>query len=80
MTMVLGKGVKPSEIMVVTFTDKAARELLTRISNEFSALEFDININEMYIGTFHSICLRLLKENADYLPVAEEKGLLDAFE
>lgn len=78
--LVVDKGVKPSEIMVVTFTDKAARELLTRISNEFSILDFDININEMYIGTFHSICLRLLKENAEYLPVAESKRMLDAFE
>ena len=33
--LVLEKNAKPSEIMVMTFTEKAAKELLTRISDEF---------------------------------------------
>ena len=53
--LVLEKHVAPSEIMVVTFTEKAARELLTRISDEFLASGMQININEMYIGTFHAV-------------------------
>ena len=57
--LVVEKNVAPSEIMVVTFTEKAAKELLTRISNEFSKYELQMNLNEMYIGTFHSVCLRL---------------------
>ncbi len=76
--LVREKGVKPGEIMVVTFTEKAGRELLTRISNEF--VDLNLNINEMYIGTFHSVCLRILKESSGY---AEETGrcrMLDAFE
>ena len=36
--LVSEKNVKPSEIMAVTFTEKAAGELLTRISNEFASL------------------------------------------
>ena len=63
--LVMEKKVDPKEVMVVTFTEKAARELLTRISNEFLKYERNININEMYIGTFHSICLRLLKEYSE---------------
>lgn len=47
--LVADMGVKLSEIMVVTFTEKAARELLTRISDEFAALGLDVNLNEMYI-------------------------------
>ena len=72
------KGVNPNEIMVVTFTEKAGKELLTRISNEF--IDYQININEMYIGTFHSVCLRLMKEYSEY---SEDDGIgrmLDAFE
>ena len=64
------KGVNPNEIMVVTFTEKAGKELLTRISNEF--IDYQININEMYIGTFHSVCLRLMKEHSEYI---EDDGI-----
>lgn len=63
--LVADKGVQPCEIMVVTFTEKAARELLTRISDEFSARGIDANINDMYIGTFHAVCLRLMKDRAE---------------
>ena len=63
--LIFEKGVTPSSIMAVTFTEKAAKELLTRISDEFLKIDENckININEMYIGTFHSVCLRLLKEH-----------------
>lgn len=48
--LVFEKAVEPSEIMVVTFTEKAAKELLTRISDEFLTIDeaCKININEMY--------------------------------
>lgn len=76
--LVTEKKVKPSEIMAVTFTEKAAGELLTRISNEFAFLGIDENINDMYIGTFHSIALRIMKE----LPECKENTgrILDSFE
>lgn len=78
--LVIEKGVKPSEIMVVTFTEKAGKELLTRISNEFFKYDLNLNINEMYIGTFHSVCLRLLKENSEYMENDHKCRMLDAFE
>ena len=53
--LVMEKNVSPERIMVVTFTEKAAKELLTRISNEFLNYNVNINMNEMYIGTFHSV-------------------------
>ena len=78
--LVLEMNVSPSEIMVMTFTEKAARELITRISNEFIASNSEININDMYIGTFHSVCLRLLKENSEFIGKSDSKRMLDAFE
>lgn len=78
--LVIEKEVKPEEIMVVTFTEKAAKELLTRISNEFLNSDINININEMYIGTFHSVCLRLLKENSEYIEENKRNRMMDAFE
>ena len=47
-------NVKPESIFVATFTEKAAKELITRITNELSNRGIAANINEMYIGTFHS--------------------------
>ena len=59
-------GVKPESIFIATFTEKAAKELITRITNELSNRGIVANINEMYIGTFHSLCLRILKEHLEY--------------
>ena len=56
------KGVKPEQIMMATFTEKAAKELITRITNELSDRNIVVNVNEMYIGTFPSLCLRIIKE------------------
>ena len=78
--LVAEKNVDPKEIMVVTFTEKAAKELLTRISNEFLSCGISININDMYIGTFHSVCLRLLKENSEYIEQSNRSRMMDSFE
>ena len=48
--------VSPQGILAVTFTNKAAREMLTRIS----AL-LPINTRGMWVGTFHGLCNRLLR-------------------
>ena len=80
--LVFEKEVEPSSIMVVTFTEKAAKELLTRISDEFLGVDENcrININEMYIGTFHSVCLRLLKEYSEEISGNQQSRMIDAFE
>lgn len=80
--LVFEKNVKPSSIMVVTFTEKAAKELLTRISDEFLKTDENcrININEMYVGTFHSVCLRLLKEHSEEISGNQQSRMMDAFE
>ena len=59
------KGVKPEEIMLATFTKKAANELYTRISEELLYRNVKCNLHEMYIDTIHGICLRLIKEHLD---------------
>ncbi|MCF0153970.1 ATP-dependent DNA helicase [Megasphaera sp.] len=73
-------GVKPEGIFIATFTEKAAKELITRITNELATRSIFANINEMYIGTFHSLCLRILKEHLEYTRLKKNYRLLDAFD
>jgi DNA helicase II / ATP-dependent DNA helicase PcrA len=54
-------GVKPSEIIVFTFTQKAAGELLTRILSSAQKLFPNHDFDGMYIGTIHGWCLKYLE-------------------
>lgn len=78
--LVQEKHVDPSNILVATFTEKAAKELVTRISNELSANGVEFDVNEMYVGTFHSICLRLIKEHIEYSNVRKNYRVADSFD
>ena len=61
--------VSPHGILAVTFTNKAAKEMLTRISSMLP-----INTRGMWIGTFHGLCNRMLR--AHY----QDAGLPQAFQ
>lgn len=74
------KGVQPENILIATFTEKAAKELITRISNELLKLEITVNVNDLYIGTLHSICLRLIKENIEFTRLKKNYRLMDDFD
>jgi len=78
--LIIDKGVKPEEIFVSTFTEKAAKELITRVSNRLIELDIKVNLNEMYIGTLHSIFLRLLEEYRDYTRLKRSYRVLDSFD
>ncbi|WP_369053213.1 ATP-dependent helicase [Burkholderia gladioli] len=78
--LITQKGVAPESLFVVTFTDKAARELTTRISNRLAELGIRFNLNEMYLGTFHSICLRLLEDFREYTRLKRSFTLFDQFD
>lgn len=78
--LITEKDVLPEEIMIATFTEKAAKELITRITNELYAIGVFVNLNEMYIGTFHSICLRILKDHLEYTRIKKNYRMLDNFE
>lgn len=77
---IVEKGVKPENILIATFTEKAAKELITRISNELIKLNITVNINDLYIGTIHSICLRLIRENIEFTRLRKNYRLLDEFD
>ena len=78
--LIVEKGVKPENILIATFTEKAAKELIARITNELLKLNINVNVNEMYVGTIHSICLRLIKENVEFTRLKKNYRLMDDFD
>ena len=56
------KNVKPWNILAITFTNKAANEMKERVEKLVGEASKD-----MWIGTFHSICVRILRKYIDRL-------------
>ena len=54
------KHVAPWNILAITFTNKAANEMKERVANLIGDIA-----NDMWIGTFHSICVRILRKYID---------------
>lgn len=59
-------GVPASEILAVTFTNKAAKEMKERIEKILGATN-DIFSGQPTVGTFHSICVRILRRDIESL-------------
>jgi DNA helicase II / ATP-dependent DNA helicase PcrA len=67
------EGVRPWQILAVTFTNKAAREMGERVKR----LLPNQAIEGIMLGTFHSICARMLRREADYLPIQSNFVIFD---
>lgn len=71
----LSQGVSPSEILLLTFTNKAAKEMLHRV-NDLTGVE----PGRFWGGTFHSIGHRALRTHGDAIGLARGFTILDAEE
>ncbi len=65
-------GVKPGQIMAVTFTNKAAREMQDRITRLLGD-----GARGVTIGTFHSICARILRREAPQIGYKSDYTIYD---
>ncbi len=66
-------AVSPAGVLAVTFTNKAAREMLTRLSAMIA-----VNPRGMWIGTFHGLCNRMLRAHHREAGLPREFQILDS--
>lgn len=59
--LLLVEKIKPEHIIVTTFTKKAANELVERLESLLKA-HIEINVSNLLVGTFHSLCYRIIKK------------------
>ena len=66
-------GCEPYRIMAVTFTNKAAREMKERLHHLLGE-----RLRQLTIGTFHAICVRILRREARHLGIPSNFVIYDA--
>lgn len=68
----INNGVSPYNILAITFTNKAACEMRERVYNSIEE-----EANKIFIGTFHSLGLKIVRENAGVIGYSNNVTILD---
>ncbi|TET54248.1 MAG: ATP-dependent DNA helicase PcrA, partial [Actinobacteria bacterium] len=71
----VSKGIHPGRIMAVTFTNKAAEEMKNRLSKVIGK-----KAKDLWIGTFHSICARILRKEIRQLGLKSSFVIYDDYD
>ncbi|MFC1668522.1 ATP-dependent helicase [Chlamydiota bacterium] len=81
----LGNGIMPKNILAVTFTNKAAEEMKMRIKRLSPRVKIDsynnhISDSDLWIGTFHSICAKILRRNIQEIGFKNNFIIYDSYD
>lgn len=71
--LMVEKGVNPYNILAITFTNKSAREMKERIAGIMGG-----TADEVWISTFHSMCVRILRRDIDRIGINRNFTILDS--
>jgi superfamily I DNA/RNA helicase len=74
------RGIAPANILGVTFTNKAAREMQERVRKLLPKVKSDDKNNRPTICTFHSLCVRILRQHIDKLGYKKNFVIYDSSE
>lgn len=66
----INKGIESRNILAITFTNKAAKEMHSRINNI-------VDENFAFVGTFHSLGVRIIRENYEVLGLSRNFTIID---
>ena len=72
--LIKNNEIQPSNILAVTFTNKAAREMSERL------FKLNIDVKNLWIGTFHGICNKLLRMHHEEANLPKQFYILDSNE
>ena len=70
--LIRDRGVSPFEILAITFTNKAADEMKSRVAALVGPVA-----NKMWVSTFHSACVRILRRDADLIGFPRQFTIYD---
>ena len=72
------QGVKPWSILAMTFTNRAAEEMRTRIIQMIPDTLSEAEARSIWMGTFHSVFARILRKNAERIGFPESFTIYDS--
>lgn len=75
--LIVEKNVNPENILMVTFTNKAANEMKERIQKFFTKQRLNINAPRPFISTFHSFCAKLLRKEGGKIGFSSRFTIFD---
>ena len=70
--LLVSKVLTPSQILAVTFTNKAAAEMKSRVSDMVN-----FPIDRMWLGTFHSLSLKILRKHYEKINLKQNFVIID---
>ncbi|MFC4618971.1 DNA helicase PcrA [Camelliibacillus cellulosilyticus] len=71
--LLIEKEVAPWNVLAITFTNKAAKEMQERLRALTGPL-----VNDLWVSTFHSMCVRILRRDIDRIGISRNFTILDA--
>ena len=77
MAYLIEQGISPHQILALTFTNKAAREMKERFMGLVRDKQDPVILKQLFAGTFHSFCVRILREFIDRLDYSRNFTIYD---